>query len=188
MKNFTMLVGTAVSAGLGRRCLQMKCVLVFGAVLVMATAGSAQSKFSGTQQCAKPDPVYTVPVGDRPDHMMSLIKDKCTWTGAEIGGVKLTDEEDTIVSDSSGNRARDRGIGVATLADGDKAFVQFQGSGTLKNNMPVDGQGTWSFTGGTGKLKALKGKGTYKGKWNPDGTSTFEIEGEYQLTTATTGK
>jgi hypothetical protein len=186
MKNFTMLVGTALSAG--RRCLQMKCVLVFGVVLTMATAASAQSKLSGTQQCAKPDPVYTVPVGDRPDHTMSLIKDKCTWTSGEIGGVKLKDEEDTIVSDSSGSRARDRGIGVGTLVDGDKAFVQFQGTGALKDNMPVSGQGTWSFTGGTGKLKTLKGKGTYKGKWNPDGTSTFEIEGEYQLTAATTSK
>jgi len=188
MKNFIMLVENAVSARLGRRCLQMECVLLFGLVLTMATAASAQTKFSGTQQCAKPDPVYTVPVGDRPDHMMSLIKDKCTWTSGEIGGVKLKDEEDTIVSDSSGSRARDRGIGVASLVDGDKAFVQFQGTGTLKDNMPVTGQGTWSFTGGTGKLKTLKGKGTYKGKWNPDGTSTFEIEGEYQLATATTGK
>jgi hypothetical protein len=188
MKNFMMLVETAVLAGLGRRCLQMKCVLVFGLALTMATAVSAQSKFSGTQQCAKPDPVYTVPVGDRPDHMMSLIKDKCTWTTGEIGGVKLKDEEDTIVSDSSGSRARDRGIGVATLVDGDKAFVQFQGTGTLKDNMPVSGQGTWSFTGGTGKLKTLKGKGTYKGKWNPDGTSSFEIVGEYEVTTPTTGK
>ena len=188
MKNIIMLVQNALSAGLGRLYLQMKCVLVFGVALTMATAASAQSKFSGTQQCAKADPVYTVPVGDRPDHMMSLIKDKCTWTNGEIGGVKLKDEEDTIVSDSSGGRARDRGIGVGTLVDGDKAFVQFQGTGTLKDNIPVAGQGTWSFTGGTGKLKALKGKGTYKGKWNPDGTSSFEIEGEYQLTTATTGK
>jgi hypothetical protein len=166
----------------------MKLALAFGLVLTMATATSAQTKISWTQQCAKPDPVYTVPVGDRPDHVMSLIKDKCTWTGAEIDGVALKDEEDTIVSDTSGSRARDRGLGVGTLANGDKAFVQFQGTGTIKDKAPVTGQGTWSFTGGTGKLKTLKGKGTYKGKWNPDGTSTFEIEGEYQLTPAASGK
>ena len=218
MKNFKMLVETAMSAcgllsagaahakdiratltstlttfgnsqfALRRQCMWMKSVLVFGLVLTMATAASAQSKFSGTQQCAKPDPVYTVPVGDRPDHMMSLVKDKCTWTGAEIGGVQLKDEDDTIVSDISGSRARDRGYGVATLANGEKAFVQFQGTNTIKDKTPVTGQGTWSFTGGTGKQKGLKGKGTYKGKWNPDGTSTFEIEGEYQLTTPTSGK
>jgi hypothetical protein len=119
---------------------------------------------------------------------MSLIKDKCTWTGAEIGGVQLKDEDDTIVSDIVGSRTRDRGYGVATLESGDKAFVHFQGANTIKDKVPVTGQGTWSFTGGTGKLRGLKGKGTYKGKWNPDGTSTFEIEGEYQLATASGGK
>ena len=76
---------------LRRRWLRMQFVLVCGLVLTIATAASAQTKFSGTQQCAKPDPVYTVPVGDRPDHMMSLVKDKCTWTGGEIGGVQLKD-------------------------------------------------------------------------------------------------
>lgn len=168
--------------------MRTKFVLACGLVLAIATAAPAQTKFSGTQQCAKPDPEYTVPVGDRPDHMISLAKDKCTWTSGEIGGFQLKDEDDTIVSDISGSRARDRGNGVANLANGDKAFVQFQGTTTLKDKAPVTGQGTWSFTGGTGKLKGLKGKGTYKGKWNPDGTSTFEIEGEYQLTTATSGK
>jgi hypothetical protein len=168
--------------------MRMQFILVSGLVLTMATGASAQNKFSGTQQCAKPDPVYTVPVGDQPDHMMSLIKDKCTWTAGEIGGVQLKDEDDTIVSDMSGSRSRDRGNGVATLANSDKAFVQFQGTNTIKDKMPVTGQGIWSFTGGTGKLKGLKGKGAYKGKWNPDGTSTFEIEGEYQMATATSGK
>jgi hypothetical protein len=168
--------------------MQMKIVLVCCLVLTVATAASAQTKFSGTQQCAKPNPEYTVPVGDKPGHMMSLVKDKCTWTAGEIGGVQLKDEDDTIVSDISGSRSRERGTGVTMLADGDKAFVQFQGTTTVKDKAPVSGQGTWSFAGGTGKLKNLKGKGTYKGKWNPDGTAMFEIEGEYQLTTTTSGK
>jgi hypothetical protein len=42
-------------------------------------------------------------------------------------------------------------------------------------------EGKWSFGGGTGKLKGLKGKGTYKGKGAPDGTLTVEVEGEYEL-------
>jgi hypothetical protein len=47
--------------------------------------------------------------------------------------------------------------------------------------VPESAEGTWSFVGGTGKLKGLKGKGTYKGKYAADGTSTYEIEGEYEL-------
>ena len=159
--------------------MRINFVLLSCLLLTIATAASAQTKFSGISQCAKADPVYTVPVGDRPDHMMSLIKDKCTWTSGEIRGVQVKEEDDTIVSDISGSRSRDRGNGVGTLANGDKAFVQFQGTNTIKDKMPVTTQGTWSFTGGTGKMKGLSGKGTYKGKWNPDGTSTFEIEGEY---------
>jgi hypothetical protein len=164
------------------------CVLTLGFVFFMAAAAPAQTKFSGTQQCAKPDPEYAVPVGDRPDHVMVLAKNKCTWAQAEIGGVQLKDEDDTIMSDVSGARSRDRGAGVAVLASGDKAFVQFQGTGTMKDNKPVTGEGTWSFTGGTGKLKGIKGKGTYKGKFNPDGSAAFEIEGEYQLAAATTSR
>jgi hypothetical protein len=41
--------------------------------------------------------------------------------------------------------------------------------------------GTWSFDGGTGKLKGLTGKGTYKTTTNADGTGSAEIEGEYKL-------
>jgi hypothetical protein len=162
----------------------MRFVLICAFVLAVAAAASAQSKFSGTQQCAKPEPEYTVPVGDRPDHVMVLVKDKCTWSKAEINGVEVKDEDDTIVSDIIGNTARDRGYGVAVLASGDKAFVRFEGTTSIKDKMPVSGKGTWTFSGGTGKLKGLKGKGTFTGKWNPDGTATFEIEGEYQVPAA----
>ena len=168
--------------------MRMKSVLVCGFVLTVAAAASAQTKFSGAMQCAKPDPEYMVPVGDRPNHIMSLSKDKCTWTQGEIAGIQIKDEDDTIVSDISGNAARERGYGVTVLANGDKGFLRFEGTTTLKDKAPVSTQGTWSFTGGTGKLKGIRGKGTYKGKWNPDGTSTFDIDGEYQLPTATSSK
>ena len=42
-------------------------------------------------------------------------------------------------------------------------------------------KGTWSYTGGTGKLKGIKGKGTYDGKGSSDGTATYQIEGDYTL-------
>ena len=48
--------------------------------------------------------------------------------------------------------------------------------------------GTWSFTGGTGKLKGIKGKGTCKGTFKPDGTSSWDMEGEYQMPIATKSK
>ena len=169
--------------------MRKESILAFVFVLTIATAASAQTKFSGSQTCAKPDPSYSVPVGDRGDHVMSLSKDKCTWTRGEIAGIKLKTDVDTIVSeDVSATTSRDRGYGVTLLANGDTAFIQIEGVTTIRNDVPISGQGTWSFTGGTGKLRGIKGKGTYDGKYSRDGTSTFAVEGEYQLAAAARGK
>lgn len=59
--------------------------------------------------------------------------------------------------------------------------MRFQGANTVKNGAIQSSQGTWSFTGGTGKLKGIKGKGTYKGTGTADGGVTYEVEGEYEL-------
>ncbi len=168
--------------------MRIKSILMGGVLLALAGAAAAQTKFSGAMQCAKPDPAYTVPVGDRPDHVMSLSKDKCTWTSGELAGSPLKEEDDTIVSDISGNVSHDKGPFVGVLASGDKYFGHFEGPTTLKDKAPVSAQGTFTFTGGTGKLKGLKGKGTFKGTFNPDGTSAFQIEGDYALPAAKTSK
>jgi hypothetical protein len=51
----------------------------------------------------------------------------------------------------------------------------------MKGEVIESAEGTWSFAGGTGKLKGIKGKGTYKGKGAPDGSATYEVEGEYEM-------
>jgi hypothetical protein len=51
----------------------------------------------------------------------------------------------------------------------------------LKEGIFQSAEVTWTITGGTGKLKGLKGKGTSRGKGAADGTSTWEAEGEYEL-------
>ena len=43
------------------------------------------------------------------------------------------------------------------------------------------GEGTWSFTGGTGKLKGLKGKGTFKSSGATADATEDQVEGEYTL-------
>jgi len=150
--------------------------------LALAASLAAQTKISGTLQCGKADPQYAIPVGDRPDHVFSIFKAKCTWSKPfEMAGLAVKDYEYTAFSDISGSRARSRSVGIGTMANGDRAFVATQGPGTVKEGVAQTSEGTWTYTGGTGKLKGLKGKGTYKGKAAPDGTETFEVEGEYQL-------
>jgi hypothetical protein len=67
------------------------------------------------------------------------------------------------------------------MDNGDKQFVSFRDTGAIKDGKPQGSQGTWSYTGGTGKFKGLKGKGTYKVSLNPDGTATVDVEGEYEV-------
>src|SRR5439155_1202908 len=147
-------------------------------------SAEAQTKFSGTCNQGKPDPNYMLPVGDAPDHSIMLGKTKCTWTKAELSGVALKDEEDVFTSEMSGATAHDKGYGVGTLANGDKYFVRFEGTTKLEKNVPASATCTWSFTGGTGKLKGLTGKGTCTGKFDATGAAVFDIQGTYEVPAA----
>ena len=159
----------------------MTRVLVCAFALAAATGAAAPSKFSGKCSQPKPDPSYAIPVGDQPNHVMTLSKAKCTWSAGELGGVALKDEDDVVTSDMSGNTSRDHGYGVGTLANGDTYFVQFGGTTAVKDGAPTTATCTWTFTGGTGKLKGLTGKGTCSGTFDSTGGAVFEVKGEYQV-------
>jgi hypothetical protein len=98
----------------------------------------------------------------------------------EIGGDKAKEGLATDTFEASGDNLRFRGVYVVTMQSGDKAFVPYQGTGTTKEGKPVETKGTWSYVGGSGKLKGIKGKGTFhctpsSEEWSCD------IEGEYEL-------
>ncbi len=148
--------------------------------LALAAAAAAQTKISGTTVC-KPDKQQSMDVGDRANHAFAISQSKCTWTKPmEIAGTQSKEDTITAFDEISGDKSRGRGIVTLTMASGDKAFVSFQGSGTVKNGAPDTAEGKWHFTRGEGKLKGLKGAGTYKGKGGADGI-TYEVEGEYTL-------
>jgi len=155
--------------------------MVAGALCFFAATANAQTKVSGTAQCAKPDPVHAIPVGDRPDHSMAVGQIKCTYTKPmEIGGDKSKDGVSTETADISGNISKARSVHVATMESGDKAFFSYQGTATNKDGAVVELKGTWGLSGGSGKLKGIKGKGTFSCK--PAGENlTCDVEGEYQL-------
>jgi len=165
----------------------MKTTLLPACALVaLVTTGAAQTrmKLVGRMECAKPDPSHLVPVADTANHAMSLMAAKCTWSEGTIGGERLKSEDDAIASDATGNTSQDRGYGVGSVGNGDRYFIHFKGTSALKNGAPVTADCTWKFTGGTGKLKGIKGKGTCKGTFQPDGKAVWEVKGEYQLATA----
>jgi hypothetical protein len=141
-------------------------------VCFVAATAAAQTKASGTLQCGQPDPQHVIPVGDLPGHSLALLQVKCTYTKPmEIEGAKSMSTVITITNEVSGDAVRARGCQVVTMDSGDKAFFSHEGTGT-----PEGQDGTWTFSGGTGKLKGIKGKGTYSCS-----SSGCDIAGEYQL-------
>jgi len=166
-------------------------VLVFLCGIGVATAAAAQTtKVSGQLQCGKPDEAHKIEVGDWPTHTMSLSKNACTWTKPiEIAGEQAKGGVSVSSAERSGNKAREHGSHYDTMSNGDKIYVRYQSESTLKEETPESISGTFTFAGGTGKMKNLKGKGTLKSAGPPtaEGAITFDIEGEYGLPPAAPG-
>jgi hypothetical protein len=149
---------------------------------------TAQTKIAGDGKCGKPDPPQSIDVGDRAGHALMLSKFSCTWTNSyDMGGLKAKNYTGAVASDVNGEKTQDRGYVVITMDNGDKAFVRFTGSGTAAKDGTSTGEGTWSYTGGTGKLKGLTGKGTFKSSGDANGAQDH-IEGEYALPPAPKAK
>ena len=150
-------------------------------IFLAASIAAAQTKVSWTEQCHKPDVEQNLQVGDRPNHILRISQGKCTWaTPAEMEGLKTKEALDTATSEINGNTGRDRGYHIGTMDNGDKWYVSYQGKSTMKAGALVSADGTFTFTGGTGKLKGIQGKGTFSCKPEGEG-DTCNIEAEYQL-------
>jgi hypothetical protein len=153
-------------------------VAAFAVVLLGApSVVLAQTKISGTSQCGKPDPQHVVQAGDQADHTFAIMKLKCSWPKPlEIAGFQIKEDEVTVFEEAKGNAGTDRGYVVGTMSNGDKIFVRNQGKAVLKDGVPQSSSGTWTYVGGTGKFKTIRGRGTYRG----NGTTT-DVKGEYQI-------
>jgi hypothetical protein len=156
-------------------------LFVLGCVLASAASAAAQTKFVGKFSQGKPDPNHVIVVDDRPHHALVLLKVAGTWSGGEVAGDAVKDEVDTVMSDMTGAMSRDRGYGVGSTASGDKYYVRFDGTTTYKGEAPSTAKCSWTFEGGTGKLKGLTGKGTCTGTYDASGGATFDVVGEYSI-------
>jgi len=162
--------------------MRWKSVLALAAGLCAAMSLSAQTKVSGTLQCGKSEP-QAIPVADGvPGHALVLVKTPCTWSKPfEIAGLQGKEGVSVAINDAKGDTSSDSGYHTGTMSNGDQYWVHFQGTSRSAKGVLQGQSGTWSFTGGTGKLKGLQGKGTYKTTGAADGTATVQVAGEYKL-------
>ena len=151
----------------------------------MALPATAQTKISGKQTCAKPDPMQSIEVGDKPGHSLMIQKAACKWdTALEIEGTKSTESVDVASSEVWGTTATQHGYNMGTMDNGDKFSVRYMGTMKVAKDGTAAFDGKWTFLSGTGKLKGIKGGGTYKGTGLADGSGTVDVEGDYTIATA----
>ena len=163
--------------------MRLKIFFTLLIVFALAVAASAQTKISGTQQCAKADQEHSIQIGDRPNHSFGVAHGKCTYTNPmEIAGTQGKETMWTNTEELSGGTSHYRGYGVDTMANGDKVIYRVQGTGTVKDGVLQSADEKWTLVGGTGKLKGVKGKVACKlASAAADGSSTWDCEGEYEL-------
>jgi hypothetical protein len=148
---------------------------------VFAASALAQTHVAGSMKCPKPEVSQNIEVGDHAGHMFVIEKGSCTWNVPfEIAGLKSITSIGADSVEVTGAKFEVRGYIVVSMDNGDKVYVRYQGMGSVKDGV-ANGEGTWAYSGGTGKLKGLKGKGTYKGSGPPDGASESQVEGTYSL-------
>lgn len=159
------------------------------AVLALAVPATAQptltaGKISGKVHCAKADPNYTVPVGDKPGHVLTLQKSTCTWTGGPVAHLTPKSGDDESTGEMTGASGHVTGYHTVTMDNGDKYTVQYTGSMTVAKDNSATLHGSWTIVGGTGKLTGIKGRGTYKGAGSPDGSGDVTVVGDYTVVPA----
>ena len=148
----------------------------------VAASASAQTPFTMSGKCAKPDVQQSVPVADAPDHVMILAQGKCVPVkAAEFGGSPSKEAAFAEHGEIRGTSSKVTGNYVETLANGEKVYYRYQATSVLENGAVQSMQNTWEIVGGTPRLKGIKGRGTCSGKGTSDGGLSFDCTGEFTL-------
>jgi len=161
----------------------MKKTLFTLMVALLSLCAAAQTRISGTVKCAKPDQFQKIDVGDKPGHAFAISQGKCTWTKpVTIAGAQTKDDVGTDSIEINGPLVQSHGYVIGTLTSGDKIYVRTAGKDTNKKDGGLQStSGTWSFSGGTGKVEGITGGGTFTGKPDADGSVIIEVRGQYTL-------
>ncbi len=158
--------------------MKTKRIITFSILALSAALAVAQTKVTGTIECGKADKENSIEIAA--NRMVSISQGKCTWTKPmDLNGVQSKDDVVTQSIEVNGERTRARGVGMMTLANGDRLEANIQSTGTMKDGK-MTSDGKWTVSRGTGKVKGLKGGGTFKCSGTQDKLSC-EVEGEYNL-------
>jgi hypothetical protein len=157
---------------------------VFALVVAMTPA---QTKQSMSGKCGKPDEQHDIAAGDQIGHVFTMASGKCVTKG-EVGGAASKEGVFSEHGEVSGDHSKASGVYVETFDSGDKIFYTYQATGTMKDGTFQAGENKYQITGGTGKMKGIKGSGTSKTTGTADGGLEYTGTGEYILAGAAPAK
>jgi len=150
--------------------------------LILSAQAQVKGSFHETSVCGKSAVHQTVLIDDDRQHSVSLDQRPCiSREPIEIGGLTGTDYVAYGVDDVQDGRSIDRGYVVGTMKNGDRYFLTYEGTAIMNGSVPEQLEGTWAFTGGSGRLRQLRGGGSYTARPTADGEMEFVIEGKYEL-------
>lgn len=159
-------------------------IFKFFIFLFLAAAAFAQGQktLSATSNCGIALVHQAVAIDDGGHHSISLDQRECSFENpTELSGSRIVRYVSSGVDDVQFDKARDQGYVVGETANGDQYFLRYEGTSALKDGIPLHLEGTWKFTGGTGRLRGLSGQGTYRAQPTPSGGMVFKLEGSYQV-------
>jgi hypothetical protein len=162
-----------------------KLILLLLMSCAVAVPASAQMKLSGKEACPKPDVQQSVDVTDMPGHALMIQHGNCTWpTPFELAGLKPVSSVDVNTDEAWGGKVTEHGYDVGTMDNGDTYTAKYSGTITMAQDGTSTFHGSWTFVGGTGKLKGLSGGGTYGGTGAADGSVVSDVKGTYSVSKA----
>ncbi len=144
-----------------------RALFLVGLFFAVASLAAAQTKISGTVQCSKSSMEHMVPAGDHPNHSLGVTQGKCTWTKPwVIAGIAAKEGVATGLQEVDGDQAKNQGVYVDTMANGDQVYLRYELTFTTKKGqLEITGH-NWQIVGGTGKFKGIKGQGRLQGHPN----------------------
>ncbi|MDR8394432.1 hypothetical protein NC796_25020 [Aliifodinibius sp. S!AR15-10] len=112
-------------------------------------------------------------VGDVPGHSVMLVQARglAFLENGDVAEVTATE----IIDDTKGE-ATYQGYEILTFEDGSKVLSKFEGNSTTsKDGKFVDFEGTFSYTGGTGRFAGIEGSGTHEGRNHASSGAGFYV-------------
>jgi hypothetical protein len=160
--------------------MKYKILCGFAVFVFVVAMTPAQTKLSSSGKCDKPAEQHEMAAGDQIGHVFTLASGKCVTKG-EVGGAASKEGVFSEHGEVSGDQSKVSGVYVETFDSGDKIFYTYQATGTMKDNAFQAGENKYQITGGTGKMKGIKGSGTCKTTGTANGGLEYTCTGEYTL-------